>query len=527
LLVLFVLSALLVTGFLTGSPKLEAAPDGLIFIVNDTADKVDKKPGDGVCATKNKTCTLRAAVMEANAHKGTDVIKLQPNTTYVLTRAGEDDDSKKGDLDVLESVQIIGNGATVDANGAVTNDRAFQFTLRKLIPQYSLLTGLTIKGGKTPGGGGGIWNQALLFLEDVTVTTNHADGQGGGILNELFITIQDVTIEFNDCTCNTDQQPGGGGIANRAYLAMLSTTINNNTSLRDGGGIWSDGGQLTIYASTLTLNRADRHGGAIHVQDGDASIKYSTIVGNSADADKDGVGFSGGIYAHSAGSTTLGHTLLAQNANIEPFLFKWEDCHGVFDSTGWNLIFDDQCNIPVADNLFGISPNQDTFDNHGGKTKTYSLKANSVAIDHGNPDHCKTDTSAIPIDQRWFERFADGNGDTNKRCDIGAFEYNSVPYVIDCSGKPTYVSPNVPDDKEVVKPLQVGIGFSAGCADTFRIVVRRGAKNGPLVDKAKGLEFGAYLTTKLARGETYFWRPTACNAQGCTKGPWSSFSVKP
>lgn len=38
-----------------------------IFIVDDTVDAIDANPGDGRCATASGACTLRAAVMEANA----------------------------------------------------------------------------------------------------------------------------------------------------------------------------------------------------------------------------------------------------------------------------------------------------------------------------------------------------------------------------------------------------------------------------------------------------------------------------
>ena len=40
---------------------------GQVFDVDSTADAVDANPGDGVCASAAGECTLRAAVMEANA----------------------------------------------------------------------------------------------------------------------------------------------------------------------------------------------------------------------------------------------------------------------------------------------------------------------------------------------------------------------------------------------------------------------------------------------------------------------------
>ena len=54
-------------------PVVQAAS----FSVNSTADAVDVTPGDGVCETVTfGECTLRAAVMEANALAGHDSITL-------------------------------------------------------------------------------------------------------------------------------------------------------------------------------------------------------------------------------------------------------------------------------------------------------------------------------------------------------------------------------------------------------------------------------------------------------------------
>ena len=47
---------------------LGAGPaEALNFVVNSTGNQVDAAPGDGVCATAGAVCTLRAAILEANA----------------------------------------------------------------------------------------------------------------------------------------------------------------------------------------------------------------------------------------------------------------------------------------------------------------------------------------------------------------------------------------------------------------------------------------------------------------------------
>ena len=61
-----------------------------VFTVNSSFDVSDVNPGNGVCeaAAGNNTCTLRAAIEEANALPGADQIILPPNT-YVLTIVSE------------------------------------------------------------------------------------------------------------------------------------------------------------------------------------------------------------------------------------------------------------------------------------------------------------------------------------------------------------------------------------------------------------------------------------------------------
>ena len=54
------------------------------FVVNSTDDTSDDNPGDATCVTQLGTCTLRAAIEEANALAGLDIIEL-PAGHYMLT----------------------------------------------------------------------------------------------------------------------------------------------------------------------------------------------------------------------------------------------------------------------------------------------------------------------------------------------------------------------------------------------------------------------------------------------------------
>ncbi len=105
------------------------------FSVNNSSDVVDLNPGDGLCVTAGSNCTLRAAIMEANALAGADTIAV-PAGTYQLTITGVDErcdgttpctidgttgayipvitfDASQGDLDITDDVTITGAGSDV------------------------------------------------------------------------------------------------------------------------------------------------------------------------------------------------------------------------------------------------------------------------------------------------------------------------------------------------------------------------------------------------------------------------------
>lgn len=90
-------------------PALSAAtasaqqPPAVSFAVNTTADLIDDNIADGACHTSANTCSLRAAIMQANhlTTAGLFVTINVPAGTYVLTRApGSPNDEDAGDLNL-------------------------------------------------------------------------------------------------------------------------------------------------------------------------------------------------------------------------------------------------------------------------------------------------------------------------------------------------------------------------------------------------------------------------------------------
>ena len=93
-------------GLLLFSTVINAAD----FTVDTTADGTDASPGDGACASFSGACTLRAAIMEANALAGAETITLPAGTYRPALGVNDEDLGAEGDFDILDDITIVGAG---------------------------------------------------------------------------------------------------------------------------------------------------------------------------------------------------------------------------------------------------------------------------------------------------------------------------------------------------------------------------------------------------------------------------------
>ena len=122
----------------------------------------------------------------------------------------------------------------IDGNGFLTSDRVLEFTTTGTLT----ISGLTIRGGQSPGqNGGGISGRggSTVKVIDATVSGNTAGGGGG-----IFAT---VTLTRSTVSGNTAQGGGGGISADTATLT--NSTVSGNTARSGGGFVGAGGG---IYA---------------------------------------------------------------------------------------------------------------------------------------------------------------------------------------------------------------------------------------------------------------------------------------
>lgn len=370
---------------LVGASALVAPPAAAATISVTQGDDADTGPG----------CTLRQAIRAANADAGTtgcahpgvdgpDIIELPPGTYSLTRQAADDDDAANGDLDITEDLTIVGAGADVTTidGGGLTNERV----VHVLAGVVAEISGVTITGGSdnTGNGGGGVFNQGTLTLDEVDVRDNASSG-------------------------------GGGGVATSGTLTVRASLIRNNKAGLAGGGILQTVGTLTMRHSTVSGNTADGGGGGIS-STGDGSITHATITKNEADTD--GAGFAGdGGGLVETGTLTLARTVIAGNTDGSPGAEK-PDCDSVgLTSDGHNVIGDSSgCtfNPPdatsVVDQNAGLAP---SLQDNGGPTQTHGLMASSVARDLIPAG----DSACGGKDQRGVPRPQAAG------CDAGAYEY--------------------------------------------------------------------------------------------------------
>ncbi len=385
------------------------------FPVNSRYDINDITPGNGLCVAYIYVnapfvfpfCTLRAAVEEANSNPGNDIITLgYGNYTLDIAGSGEDN-AATGDLDVTDSLEIIGVGPDHTFIDASALDRVFDILGKQT---QVTLSQLTIMNGNLPAGlystekgGAGIRNQGMLSLDTVVITGNIVNGtdngdSGGGIQNNGTCLLTNSSISEN-------QAAQGGGIMNSsaASLRITASTIMTNRSLR-GAGLMNEGSAI-LTNSTFAANNcqgSSSAGGALFNRD-QMHLIHCTVADNSAMA-------GGGLHGN-GGNITITNTLLANNGgggNCSPST--------TILSEGHNLSSDNSCELTVRD-LININPRLLPLRKNGGATMTFALSPVSPAIDSGSP------LANITNDQRGEDR------PQRKAPDIGAFELGPISVV--------------------------------------------------------------------------------------------------
>lgn len=256
-------------------------------------------PAPGGCIPTD--CSLREAVILANALVGPDTIHLAAGA-YQLTIPGAGEDlAATGDLDVRDDLSIVGAGQAQTAivmSGQL--DRVIQvyYDVNNGVKHTLNLSDLSVSGGyahgdqyntNSLGTGGCIFAVGEMNLTNVTIGNCQADVAGGlhlGYGNAS--SLQNVTI-----TNNSAANFAGGAeiISLSAPAAIRNLVVTNNqvtgydaVNPKSVGGlrVFMPGAGTSIDHVTVTGNSAQSCGGAEIAVDGTAQLSAFTIDGNTA-----------------------------------------------------------------------------------------------------------------------------------------------------------------------------------------------------------------------------------------------------
>jgi len=304
----------------------------------------------------------------------------------------------KENLLITFSLTIAGSGARttiIDGGGVATVVTIYNYS-----HTHVTLSGLTLQNGLGFGGGGGIYNAAVLTINNSSIGANttkagiSGGAVGAGIYNdEGTLVINNSTISGNTarggtiCEKSCTGSAQGAGIYNFSYTKQATLTLNNTT----------------VSGNNAISGKLPSSGGAI-AGNGSVSFNSSTISGNSAAS-------AGGI----SGAATVQNTIVADNSG--------GNCAGPFTSKGYNLSSDDTCSFNGPGDMNSTDPLLGPQQNNGGPTQTMALLPGSLAIDAGNPSGC-TDGQGhlLKTDQRGQPR---PDKEDTGGCDTGAYERQS------------------------------------------------------------------------------------------------------
>ncbi len=415
----------------------------LVFNVDSEVDFIDLKPGDGQCRTEFDTCTLRAAVQEANASAGADEIVL-PAGTYTLNLGGAGEDlAAEGDLDIVGDLEIRGAGSAATVIDGNSSDRIFhQFKSHERLS----LVGVTLQNGVvTNAFGGAVFSLGQLTLSDTVAQNNKTlmDGydkpaKGGAIYCDA---LHGRDVKF----LNNSSASSGGAVSTR-FFQFQRAVFRDNRAATNGGAIQGTG---VFQESHLTANQA-QNGGAIHVTQNLLWLENSTIDGNIATASGGALFIpraanspevtlvnvtisgneameGGGIYTWDTpvelvnvtlndnqadtGANIFGHSRMRNSIISSPRIGS--SCNTGQTSLGFNLDSADSCALRSTGDKINTDPLLAVLANNGGFSPSHALAANSPAIGGAAMTYCPQ------FDQRLMFRPTD-------RCDMGAFDSNAV-----------------------------------------------------------------------------------------------------
>jgi hypothetical protein len=244
-----------------------------------TVDRTDDVAGATGCTIAASDCSLRGAIINANANAGSTIIIPAGTYGLTITQSGGND-ATTGDLNLTANMIISGAGSlsTIIQGGPGWADRIFD------VSAPAQISGVALQGGFLPAdSGGAIYNHSVLTVTNSTFVSNTASF-GGALENYGSLML------FDDLLMSNTAVTGGGAIVNYTLLVISGSQFISNTSGNNGGAITNGGkpnGKLTMVNSSIVGSRSQYGGGLINYSS--VTLTNISVMSNSAK-------YGGGLY---------------------------------------------------------------------------------------------------------------------------------------------------------------------------------------------------------------------------------------
>jgi hypothetical protein len=308
--------------------------------------------------TQSTPCTLSWALTQSNTSPNTSgeavVINLAPGTytgAHTIQSSGGSPQSVE-----LVGESVSGPGATVLTGGGTVltlyvDDVGYEVTIKNL----------TLEDGNSGTYGGNVLASTSggpgVTLDDDIVTGGVSTSGGQADVTAGTLTIEYSTVENSGTSVATF----GSEATNSSTLEVTNSTYSGNS---DTGIINEGTGDVSVLYSTVVGNALLY--GVENTSTGMTTVLFSTVAGNA----------SGGVYAEGGGTTGVGNSILASNAD--------HDCKGSLSDDGYNAIDDSSCGFSIfagskvfTTSQIGLLP----LANNGGPTETERITSSSAAYD--------------------------------------------------------------------------------------------------------------------------------------------------
>ena len=507
-------------------------------------------PGISAAPVACNAASLVSALAAVSGSGQSGTVTLTASCTYTMTAVNNTVDGENAFPDILGSVTVVGNGATITRSTSAPDFRFFMVDDGGSLD----LSNVTLSNGSIPSGdihgGGAILSRSVLTVTAVSFLNNQSMGTTGGGAIDNHDTGQ-LTITRSTFTGNSALQ--GGAIEDEATLCHTTTpvcgqgtitdsTFTNNSSSVNGGGAFESqldgpnpalictppwpqaascqeagGAHDTLIRDTFSGNMAMTEGGAI-ANFGTTTVSNSTIYNNGITGTSTaGDGGGGGIQ--NTGSISVIQSTLAANesqfgANVHDFNDTVHQTSPPTTALGMSIVTGGvtgvNCSgsIAVVDNGYNLdsgtscgftnnalnstAPKLGALASNGGITQTMALLSGSPAVD---AIPAAVSGCAGSTDQRGVNR------PQNSNCDIGAFEVDTT-------------APTVPAGlaATATKTPQVNLSWNAS-TDNLGVAGYTIYRNGSTLTTVSGTTL-SYSDLAVTQTTTYTYKVDAFDAAG-------------